>query len=136
MIHFEFIFVYGARSKSPFFFLAYGQPTVLEHSFKRLSFPLLNCLGTSVKNQFKGLYLNTQFCSICLPMCQYHTVLTAFTLQHVLLCLSVLATPHGTWDLGSKTRDRTCAPCSGNAEVLTSGPTGKSSCSINLNWRH
>ena len=31
-----------------------------------------------------------------------------------------LAVPRGLWDLSSLTRDRTCAPCSGNSNNLTS----------------
>ena len=112
MVHFEFIFVYGVRSKSPFFSFFFGiwtancprtfiQKTILSPT----ELPWYLC-----QNQFKGLYLNTQFCSICLPMCQYHTVLTAFALQHILLCLFVLAIPHRTCSLSFQTRDRTCAP--------------------------
>ena len=36
-----------------------------------------------------------------------------------------LAAPTGMWDLGSPTRDRTCAPCSGST-FLATGPPGKS----------
>ena len=35
-------------------------------------------------------------------------------LKIVLFIFYFLATPHGTWDLSSLARDRTCVPCIGN----------------------
>ena len=65
---------------------------------------------------FKRFFLCGSFLSLLLKL--YNTV----SIFHVL----AFGGPWGMWDLGSRTRGRTCIPCTGRHSLLTTGPPEKS----------
>lgn len=90
MIHFKLIFICGLRYGSNFFFLHMDIQFFQHHLFKSLYF-LHNCLCTFVDVTFpfvckpiSGFSVSFSW-SICLSLCQYHSVLISVTLQEVLI---------------------------------------------------
>ena len=82
LIHFQFIFVYGVRKCSNFILLHVAVPFSQHHLLRRLPLPHCIFLHPLSKIRYPHVHefisgLSIMFhLSICLPLCQYHTVLT------------------------------------------------------------